>query len=124
MDYIELHNKMELGVEYTAKDLGVAGATMTALVRRGLVEKIAGKPARYKKLEGGLRSSIISLVKQHGTEFFVVHKKNEKIGMQCSLKGNDIVDAWGKVYDITGASKLQIFTPDEKFEFNLEDKQL
>ena len=47
--YMSVWNTMEDDKWYTAKELGMAAASMTAMVRRGLVVDRAGKPKQYKK---------------------------------------------------------------------------
>ena len=47
--YMNVWNTMEDDKWYTAKELGMAAAAMTAMVRRGLVVDRACKPKQYKK---------------------------------------------------------------------------
>ena len=47
--YLSVWNTMEDDKWYTAKELGMAAASMSAMVRRGLVVYRAGKPKEYKK---------------------------------------------------------------------------
>ena len=47
--YLSVWNTMEDDKWYTAKELGMAAASMSAMVRRGLVIDRAGKPKQYKK---------------------------------------------------------------------------
>lgn len=50
MDYQEIWNKMEWNKVYTAKELLVAPASLAAMERRGLVEKVGVKPNKYIKI--------------------------------------------------------------------------
>ena len=34
-----------------------------------------------------------------GREYFCLRKKGAKLGMMCSIKGPDILDAWDNVWD-------------------------
>ena len=110
MDYMEIYNSMEFGKAYKASDLNVASASMTAMVRRGLVEKINTKPLSYKKKINNT-SKILELLKQNSADYFVIFIKGQKLGMMCSLKSGSIVDCYGKVYDASAAEKLRIFKP-------------
>ena len=37
-------------------------------------------------------------------------KKNEKLGMLCSISGGTVVDCWGKPYDLTNVCKIEFRT--------------
>ena len=115
MDYMEIYNSMEFGKAYKASDLNVASASMTAMVRRGLVEKINTKPLSYKKKINNT-SKILELLKQNSAaDYFVIFIKGQKLGMMCSLKNGSIVDCYGKVYDASAAEKLRVFEPLREF---------
>lgn len=115
MDYMEIYNSMEFDKTYKAADLQVSPASMTAMVRRGLVEKINTKPLSYKKKVNNT-SKILELLKQNSAaDYFVVFIKGQKLGMMCSLKNNGIVDCYGKVYDASNAEKVRIFNPLREF---------
>lgn len=116
MDYLAIYDKMEFGKSYKAADLGAAPASMTAMVRRGLVEKINTRPLTYKKRKNNT-TSIISIVKANGNpEYFVLYRKNAEMGMLCSCKENDILDCWGVVYDTSDVVKVKLFNPNRFVE--------
>lgn len=94
--------QMKENERYNASSLGVAGATMTAMVKRGYVIKFDGKPASYQKTVKGSQYSRIwgyieSSPKQ---EYYSFLKKGERYGMLCRIKGNDIYDCYDKLYSI------------------------
>lgn len=111
MDYMEIYNSMEFDKTYKAADLKVSPASMTAMAKRGLVEKINTKPLSYRKKVNNT-SKILELLKQNSTaDYFVIFIKGQKLGMMCSLKNGSIVDCYGKVYDASTAEKLRVFRP-------------
>lgn len=107
-DYNEIYNRMQWNREYTATELNVSGATMTAMANRGLVRKIAAKPCRYAKVENKL-AKIMDIVKQFADkEYFTLFRREEKLGMLCRIKGGCIVDGWDRAYDVSTVYKVQI----------------
>lgn len=107
-DYNEIYNRMQFNIEYTATELNVSGATMTAMANRGLVRKIAAKPCRYAKIENKM-AKIMDIVKQFADkEYFTLFRREEKLGMFCRIKAGCIVDAWDKAYDVSNVYKVKI----------------
>lgn len=112
MDYQEVWNKMEWNKVYTARELLVAPASLAAMERRGLVEKIEGKPNKYFKIRNKY-DEIYSFVnkvrnkleKEKETHidiydlYFVTWTKDAKLGMLCRIKNSAIVDCYDKVYN-------------------------
>ena len=88
----------------TAKEIGLAAATLGALARRGLVEVLDTTPKQYRRIENPA-IKIYQLYEQNKCDFFVLYKKNENIGMLCSMSNGDVVDCWGKKYDLTNVCK-------------------
>lgn len=103
--YTDLYNQMEPDIWYTAAELGVAPATMTAMVNRKFVEKTNTSPKKYKKINN-YATQIIELAKN--VDFFTLYKKNHSIGMLCSLKNDVILDCWGNPYDLTDVISVSI----------------
>lgn len=102
----------------TAKEIGLAAATLTAMERRGLVEVLRGSPNKYRRIENS-SIKIYQLLQDNKSDyddFFVLRKKNETIGMMCYLKGGEIVDCWGNRYDLTDVNCLELRTK----KFNIE----
>ena len=106
-DYNSIWNSMEDDIAYTAAELGVAAASLTAMSTRGLVEVIKGKPNRYKK-KSSVLPKILSILSQEQPEFFTLYSDKNSVGMLCSLKKNQIVDCWGNPYSIDGIKFMTI----------------
>jgi hypothetical protein len=90
----------------TAAQIGLAAATLSAMARRGLIEVIPGKPNKYRRIDNPA-IKIYQLLEENKDdygEFFVVYRRNETLGMLCSLsKSGDVLDCWGEKYDLTNA---------------------
>ena len=96
----------------TAKEIGLVAATLSALARRGLVEVIPGKPNKYRRIDNPV-IKIYQLLEENKNdfdEFFMLRKKDAKLGMLCYIKGGEIVDCWGKRYDLTDVNYLELRT--------------
>lgn len=96
----------------TAKEIGLASATLSAMARRGLVEVIPGKPNKYRRIENPT-IKIYQLLEENKNdfdEFFTLRKKDTQLGMLCYIKGGEIVDCWGKRYDLTDVCKIEFRT--------------
>ena len=105
--YITVWNTMEDNRWYTATELGMAAASMTAMVRRGLVVDRAGKPKQYKKVANVL-VKILDILKDKDFEFFTLYKTDRPLGMLCSIKNEQVLDCWEKPYDLTNVCKLVV----------------
>ena len=97
----------------TASEIGIASATLCAMARRGLVEVLEGKPKKYRKCDSpALR--VLRLCEENKDdfgEFFVVYRRDEILGMLCSLsKSGDVLDCWGEKYDLTNAVSVSFRT--------------
>jgi hypothetical protein len=96
----------------TAAQIGLAAATLSAMARRGLVEVIPGKPNKYRRIEN-TTIKIYQLLEENKNdfdEFFTLRKKDTQLGMLCYIKGGEIVDCWGKRYDLTDVCKIEFRT--------------
>lgn len=96
----------------TASTIGLASATLGAMERRGLVEVIPGKPNKYRRIENPA-IKIYQLLEENKNdfdEFFTLRKKDTELGMLCYVKGGEIVDCWGKRYDLTDVCKIEFRT--------------
>lgn len=107
-------NKYELvPLEFaTASEIGLAAATLGAMARKGLVEVQEGRPKRYRKLNNSV-ARIYQLCEENKDDFdtyFTLRKKDEPLGMLCSISGSSIVDCWGKAYDLTNVCKVEFRT--------------
>jgi hypothetical protein len=96
----------------TAAQIGLASATLSAMARRGLVEVIPGKPNKYRRIDNP-SIKIYQLLEENKNdfdEFFTLRKKDAKLGMLCYLKGGEVVDCWGKRYDLTDVIRIEFRT--------------
>ena len=83
--------------EFTHKESGYHYATLNALVRRGwLVKNTRGEYCVTAK------GSIFARIEKHaeGKEFIILRKKENQLGMMCSVSNGEIFDAWGTPYDV------------------------
>ena len=67
----------------TAKEIGLAAATLSAMARRGLIEVIPGKPNKYRRIDNPA-IKIYQLLEENKSdfeEFFTLRKKDAKLGM-------------------------------------------
>ena len=100
----------------TAAQIGLAAATLSAMARRGLVEVIPGKPNKYRRIDNPTIRihQLLEENKDDFDEFFTLRKKNAKLGMLCYIKGGEVVDCWGKRYDLTDVIRIEFRT--KKFD--------
>lgn len=108
--YEEIYNLMAEDKWYTASELGVAPASMTAMVNRGMVEKKDVSPRQYRKIKNVMTQIVDILNQDANATFFVLYKENAPLGMMCSYDkaGGKILDCWGKVYNTSGVYKMTI----------------
>lgn len=103
MDWTEVLEQKQTGFSGTAKEWGVAPATLCAMARRNLVSKTNTSPAKYTKLPlADTYCNIMKYVDEYN--MIDVYKDGQPLGMLCLIKGNDILDCYGEQYDITGVS--------------------
>lgn len=96
----------------TASEIGIAAATLGALARKGFVEVQDSRPKRYRRIDSPA-VKVYQLCEQHKKDYdtyFTLRKKNEKLGMLCSISGGTVVDCWGKPYDLTNVCKIEFRT--------------
>lgn len=92
----QLHNKF--GEQpFTYKDAGIHFATLNAVANRGYLAKQGNQYCVAAK--GLLFNRIEELA--NGRDWISLRRANHNLGMYCSIKGADILDCWGKEYDIT-----------------------
>lgn len=109
-----IEEKLNLvSTEYkTASEIGLPAATLGALVRRGLVEALDTRPKQYRKAPGAA-SNIYLLIEQNKDDFdtyFMLKKKDRKIGMLCSYSKNTVLDCWGNPYDLSNVNRIDFNT--------------
>ena len=96
----------------TARQIGLAPATLGAMARRGLIEVKDTTPKQYRK-NNSPAAKIYRLLEQNKEDYdnyFTLRKSNEKLGMLCSILNNTVVDCWGSPYDLSSVTKLELRT--------------
>ena len=97
----------------TAREIGLAAATLGALARRGFVEVKEGSPKQYRKIASAA-VEIYRLCEENKNDYdtyFTLRKKDAQIGMFCSLNSSgDILDCWGNKYDLTDVNYIKFRT--------------
>ena len=110
MDW-EKYNKIP--EEYaTAREIGLAGATLGAMARRGFVDVLETSPKQYRK-SNNPAIKIYLLCEENAKDYdtyFTLRKKNEPLGMLCSISNNVIVDCWGNPYPLENICKIEFRT--------------
>ena len=95
----------------TASAIGLAAATLGAMERRGFVESKPTKPKQYRRVVIP-QVIVYQLLDEHRADFddyFTLRKKDAPYGMLCSLdKSGDVLDCWGKKYDLTNINYAKI----------------
>lgn len=94
----------------TAKQIGLSAQTLAAFVRRGMAEVLPGSPNKYRKIENNSIKVYLFLEKNKNKidKYFALYNTNENIGMLCSLSNNEVVDCWGKKYDLQKVYSIRI----------------
>lgn len=115
--YKLIYDKMESGQFYTAAQLGVAAASLTAMCKRGLLEKKQTKPLQYRKIDNSKMFTIIEYAKKENAEYFTLFNKDNKLGMMCSVKNGVVVDCWGKLYDLSNVNCMRVYKKGLKAEY-------
>lgn len=93
----------------TASQIGLAAATLGAMVRRGLAEATSTSPKQYRK-SASPATKIYMLIDQNKGAYFTLHKSTEKLGMLCSFSNNTVLDCWGNPYDLTDVNRIEFST--------------
>lgn len=90
----------------TAREIGLAAATLGAMARRGFVEVLDTSPKQYRKISSP-SVKLYQLCEENKEDYFILYKKDKLIGMLCSKSGNNILDCWGNAYDLSGVNKVE-----------------
>lgn len=96
------HNKWA-----TAKEIGVAPATLTAMVRRNMVEATDTSPKQYKRIITNA-TVLEMLLFYYPVEMVGLYKADETVGMLCIIKSGKVYDCWGNSFDLSSAAKVRI----------------
>jgi hypothetical protein len=94
----------------TAKEIGLAPQTLAAYARRGMVESTNTTPKMYRRIDNSAAKvyEFLTANRNKYKQYFTLHKYGEQLGMMCSLVGGEVVDCWGKKYDLTGVVTIEI----------------
>lgn len=94
----------------TAKDIGLAPQTLAAYARRGMVEATNTSPKQYRRIDNSAVKvyEFLAANRNKYNQYFTLYKLGEPLGMMCSIVGGEVVDCWGKKYDLTGVITVEI----------------
>lgn len=94
----------------TAKEIGIAAATLGAMARRGMLEVKNSVPKQYRRVHC-LLVEIQKLCDENKGEYdkyFTLWRKGQSLGMYCYLSSSgDIYDCWDNKYDLTDVYKIR-----------------
>ena len=96
----------------TAREIGLAAATLGALARKGFVEVLDTTPKQYRKSHNPA-IKIYQLCEEYKKDFdtyFILKKKNASYGMLCHMVSGTIVDCWGNPYNLTDVCRIEFRT--------------
>lgn len=103
----------------TAREIGLAAATLGAMARRGLIEVKDGSPKRYRKIDSTAIKiyQLCDMYKDKYDTYFTLYKEGAPYGMLCSITNGTIVDCWGNPYDLTDVIEISF----RKKKINLKE---
>lgn len=123
--YIQLYNSLEEDIEYTAKMLGISGATCSAMCRRGLLECIKTTSPKIYRKSSNMNSYLKikeyydtyrHLVATGDTDYVSCWEKEQQIGVMYHWKNDELYDSDDKkIKNYNNISRIQI----GHFSFNL-----
>ena len=96
----------------TAREIGLAAATLGAMARRGFVEVLDSTPKQYRRSHNPA-IKIYQLCEENAEDYdtyFTLRKKDQALGMLCSISNNTIVDCWGNPYPLENVCKVEFRT--------------
>ena len=93
----------------TAREIGIAAATLGALARRGIVEVLDGSPKKFRRANNSFAEiyQLCETNKDDYDTYFTLRKSTEKLGMLCSISNGKIVDCWGNPYDLSNVNIVE-----------------
>ena len=108
--YLTIWLSMEPDTWFTAKELGVAPATMTAMKNRNLVKVKDTSPKQYCRIAStaAVLAFLLERHKKDLTNYIDIHLRGERLCMLCSVKNGKVYDCWDNPYDITTADRVRI----------------
>lgn len=100
----------KIPTEYaTAREIGLAAATLGALARKGFVEVLDTTPKQYRKSHNPA-VRIYQLCEENKDKYntyFVLRKKKQPYGMLCHITNGTIIDCWGNPYNLTDVERIE-----------------
>ena len=93
----------------TAKEIGMAPATLIAMGKKGLVDVRDTSPKTYCRVNS-IAAKVYYMCEKHKNEYenyFIIYKSNRAYGMLCSIIGGTICDCWGKPFPLTDCISIQ-----------------
>ena len=93
----------------TAKEIGLAPATLIAMGKKNLIEIKEGNPNTYRRINS-VAAKAYYLCEKHANEYetyFTMHNPNRPYGMLCSIIGGTICDCWGKTLPLMEYTIIQ-----------------
>lgn len=108
--YLTIWLAMEPDTWFTAKELGVAPASMTAMKNRNLVKVKDTTPKQYCRIAStaAVLAFLLEKYKIEATNYIGIHQYGEPLAMLCSVKNGKVYDCWDNPYDITNADWVRI----------------
>ena len=103
----------------TAREIGLAAATLGAMARRGFVEVLDGAPKKYRKINNPA-IHIFRLCEENKDDYdtyFTLLKEGAPYGMLCSMHEGNVLDCYGNKYDLTNVIQIEFRTK----KFNLKE---
>lgn len=89
---------MSKWVDYIKNGLhNVPTQSLRAMQKRNLIAQTENGDYRLTR---NAKVYVYAMELLESYEFVVLRKKDAKMGMMCYREGNDIVDCWGKIYDL------------------------
>lgn len=109
-NYSIFYNQLPNDTIFTAKEVGIAAASLKGMINRGMVEEVGSyTPKKYRKVQSKF-AAIAEIITENRPEYFVLYKDEDELGMMCSFKRNKFYDCWENEYDISDVTSLRIGT--------------
>lgn len=108
--YLQIWFEMKPNQWYTAKQLSVAPATMSAMLNRNMVCAQNCSPKQYSKIisTNVMIYYLLEKYKDFMSNYIDIFCTNRKFAMMCTIKNGIIYDCYDQKFDITHAYKIRI----------------
>ena len=108
-NYFSIWKEMPKDNWATAKEIGVAPATLAAMVRRNMVEATNSSPKQYRRVI--TNATILEMLLSYIPSVTIgLYSEGADVGMLCPVKNGKVYDCWGDIFDFTTAVKVRIGT--------------